>query len=88
MSAHASKVSDPHSDPARISNTQAAELCADGLISVPDAARFLGVCRAEVYLQMNRGNLPSAKIGKRRLIPRRAVVDMAAKAVIATQQQA
>lgn len=42
-------------------------------LSVREAAEQLGVSRATVYGLINSGNLPSVKIGSRRLISREAL---------------
>ena len=54
------------------------QLVNEGLVSIPEAARFLGVGRTLIYLLLERGELPSAKVGKRRVIPRKALVALAA----------
>jgi excisionase family DNA binding protein len=59
----------------------AAELCADGLLSTRDAARFMGISRSAVYLLLSTHDLPSVRIGRRRLIPKRACVELAALAL-------
>lgn len=51
------------------------DLLAEGTVSVTEAVRFSGVPRSSLYEQMNRGELPYTKVGKRRLIPRRALVE-------------
>ena len=51
-----------------------AELFADGLISVPDAAKFLSISKSKLYLVMDAGELPYVKIGSSRRIPKRALV--------------
>lgn len=58
------------------------DLLADGAISVPDACEFAGLSRTELYRQMDRGTLPYTKIGRRRLIPRRALVAMLAPGLV------
>ena len=57
------------------------ELVADGLLTVSDAAGFLKVSRSRVYELMDRGELAFAKIGRSRRIPRRAVVELAARSL-------
>ena len=52
----------------------AAELLAEGSMSIKDAARFSGLSRAELYKLMGAGRLAFVKHGKRRLIPRKALV--------------
>ncbi|MDI6871234.1 MAG: helix-turn-helix domain-containing protein [Bacillota bacterium] len=55
------------------------ELVGDGLLGVEEAADFLGVRRSLLYVLMGRRELPWTKIGRRRLIPRRALVELAAR---------
>jgi len=43
------------------------------LLSIPRAARELGVCRTVVYELLRDGKIKSVKIGRRRLIPHDAV---------------
>ena len=54
------------------------ELVQDGLMTVREAVAFLRLGRSTIYGLMERGDLPYACIGARRLIPRRALVDLAA----------
>ena len=56
-------------------------LVAEGLMRVADVARFLGLSRASVYQLMAGGDLPWVKLGRARRVPRRAVVDLAARLV-------
>ena len=58
---------------------QPERLVADGLMRIPDVARFLGLSRAAVYQLMDRGELPWARFGRARRVPRRAVVELAAR---------
>ena len=50
----------------------------DGFERVTDAALYLGVSRSLIYKLLNAGVLPSAKFGKSRRIPIRAVREWAA----------
>jgi excisionase family DNA binding protein len=43
------------------------------LLSVPEAARALGIARSSLYLLMDRHELTSVSIGRRRLLPARAL---------------
>src|SRR5437588_4430407 len=54
------------------------QLVQDGLMTIREAAAFLRLGRSTIYGLMERGELPYARIGARRLIPRRALVDLAA----------
>jgi len=42
-------------------------------ISVPEAAKMLGLSRNFTYELVKRGELPSIKFGKRKLIPKLAL---------------
>ena len=46
------------------------DLCEDGLLTVADAARFLGLARSTLYVLMERGELSFVKLGRARRIPR------------------
>lgn len=48
------------------------------LLSVPDAARLLGVGKTFAWMLVNKGDLPSVRLGKRVLVPR-AVVEQIAR---------
>ena len=54
------------------------ELVQDGLMTIREAIAFLRLGRSTLYGLMERGDLPYACIGARRLIPRRALIDLAA----------
>jgi excisionase family DNA binding protein len=58
------------------------ELVSQGLVKIPAAARFLGLCVSKVYQLMERGDLPYVKIGKSRPIPHRAMEELAAKNLV------
>lgn len=53
-------------------------LVSEGLLSVSDAAEFLQISRAKLYLLMEAGQLHYVKLGRARRIPRRALVMLAA----------
>jgi len=42
-------------------------------ISVPEAAKLLGISRNNAYELVKRGELPSIRLGKRKLIPKVAL---------------
>ena len=52
------------------------DLIADGLLTVQEALDFTKLGRTDLYARMNRGELRSVKIGRRRLIPRRTLIDL------------
>jgi excisionase family DNA binding protein len=59
-----------------------AGLVEDGFLSVAEAAEFLGLCRAKLYLLMDSGDLVYAKFGKARRIPRKALLEYAARCLV------
>jgi excisionase family DNA binding protein len=58
------------------------EMVADGMVHVAEAARFLGIGKSLLYQMMEQGELAYAKIHGRRCIPRRALVELAARRVV------
>ncbi len=63
----------------------AARLVADGLMTVAQASAFLRLGRSRVYELMGSGELPSVRIGRSRRIPRRALIDLAARELQRTE---
>ena len=59
--------------------TTRVELVADGLLTIREAAGFLHLSRSTVYQFMDRGELPFVKLGRSRRIPKRALVELAAR---------
>ncbi|MCK6549539.1 helix-turn-helix domain-containing protein [Myxococcota bacterium] len=59
---------------------RARDLLADGTLSIDDAAVFSGLGRSTLYELMDSGALAFVQIPgvRRRLIPRRALIDLAA----------
>jgi excisionase family DNA binding protein len=57
-------------------------LVGEGFVGVPEAARFLGLSRAKLYQLMDVGDLAYAKFGKSRRIPRKALVEFAARCLV------
>ena len=55
-----------------------AELVADGLLTIQEAALFLSISRSKLYELMDNGELTFVKLGRSRRIPRRALIDLAA----------
>jgi excisionase family DNA binding protein len=58
------------------------ELVDGGLLSVPEASEFTRLSRSDLYSRMERGELPYCKLGRRRLIPRKALIAMAEKGLV------
>ena len=63
----------------------AEEMLRDGLLGIEEARRFSGLGRTALYQAMARGALVYTKVGARRLIPRRCLVEYLARGL--TQQQ-
>jgi Helix-turn-helix domain len=57
-------------------------LVEDGLLTVGEAQEFSRLSRSDLYARMGRGELAYCKLGKRRLIPRRALVELAARSLV------
>lgn len=51
----------------------ALELARDGAVGVPEACRFLGLSRSQLYELMGRNELIYLKVGSRRLLPMAAL---------------
>lgn len=60
-------------------------LSRDGFMTISDAAQHLGISRSKVYQEMHAGRLRYAKFGRSRRIPRRALVEYAERAIVATE---
>jgi excisionase family DNA binding protein len=55
------------------------DLWADGGLTIPEAVRFSGIGRTSLYDLMGAGRLPySQPAGRRRLVPKRALVELLA----------
>jgi hypothetical protein len=63
----------------------AEDLCADGSMSLKEAARFLSVSLGCVEGLVRRKEVLSFKIGRRRVVPRRGLVLFQAKLLAAQQ---
>lgn len=53
-------------------------LVSDGMLTVPDAAKFLSISRSAVYQLMQSGRLPYVQFGRSRRVPRRSLISLAA----------
>ncbi|MFO0848374.1 MAG: hypothetical protein U0871_07445 [Gemmataceae bacterium] len=52
------------------------EIFSDGAVDVRAASEFTGWGRTSLYAAMADGRLPFVRLGKRRLVPRRALVEL------------
>ncbi len=57
------------------------ELVADGLVSPDEAMRFLSISRPTLNRLLAEGTLPTVRLVTTRRIPRRALLDFAARSV-------
>lgn len=57
-------------------------LVAEGLVNVPEAARFLHLSRSTIYSLMEAGKLPYIRIGRSRRIPRRSLMQLAVSGLV------
>jgi hypothetical protein len=64
----------------------ATDLVADGVLSVAESMQFTKLSRAELYNLMGAGRLTFVKHGKRRLIPKRALVQLLAYGLVTTPE--
>jgi len=65
-----------------VSNMTNRDIVSEGLQSVAQAAKFLGVSKSFAYRLITSGVLVSTKIGKARRVPIRAVRELAANSVV------
>ncbi len=63
------------------------ELAADGFLTVHEAEVFSGLRKSKLYALMASGELPFARIGAARRIPRRALVEFLAKSIVMRDEQ-
>jgi hypothetical protein len=54
---------------------------------LPDAVRFSGLGRTRLYQLMGCGDLPYVQMGRRRLIPRLALVEILRQALLETMRE-
>ena len=65
-----------------MSSGQAIELVADGLASIAEASKFLGISRSKLYEMMERGQVRYCKLGRNRKIPWAEVRHLAARSLV------
>jgi excisionase family DNA binding protein len=51
------------------------ELLTEGALQINDAVTWSGIGRSKLYMAMAEGDLSYVRVGKRRLIPKRALRD-------------
>jgi len=57
-------------------------LLEDGLLTIRQASEFCGLSRSDLYERMGRGELAYCRIGKRRLVPKRALIELARRGLV------
>jgi excisionase family DNA binding protein len=57
-------------------DSSASDVLGDGTLTIEQAIAFSGLPRTNLYEFMGRGELVYTKVGKRRLIPKRALVEL------------
>jgi excisionase family DNA binding protein len=62
------------------------DILGGGLRTIEEAKNYTRLSRATLYLLMERGELPYTSIGRRRLIPYRALIELAARRLVGTSQ--
>lgn len=65
-----------------LSNDGGNPLIEEGLATIREASRFLGISRAKLYSLMDAGELAYAKLGKSRRIPWRAIKELAERSMV------
>ena len=60
-------------------STKGEDLVAEGLLTIVETAEFLSISRSKLYELMDTGELQFVKLGRSRRVPRRAVVELAAR---------
>ena len=68
-------------------NRPSEDILADGLRTIDEAKDYMRLSRATLYILMARGELPYTTIGRRRLIPFRALMELAARGLVGTSQE-
>ena len=52
----------------------AERLVSDGCLTVDQSMKFTGLCRSKLYEHLQQGRIPVVKVGRRTLIPKRALI--------------
>jgi excisionase family DNA binding protein len=65
-----------------MSNEERAAQLEDGTLGVAEAARFTGLSKSGLYALMQRRELAYTRAGRRRLIPKRSLVELLSKNLV------
>ena len=74
------------SEPKPDADETAADTVEDGLLTVMEAAAFLRLSRSKLYGLMDAGELRYVKLGRSRRVPRRCVIELAARSLRSGQE--
>jgi excisionase family DNA binding protein len=69
-------------------SSESTNLLDEGLRTVEEGQEFTRLSRATLYSLMERGALSYVKIGRRRLIPHRALIELAQRGLVVGSEQA
>jgi excisionase family DNA binding protein len=61
---------------------EVSELVESGLRTIEEARAFTRLSRSALYGLMERGELPYVKLGRRRLVPQRALLALAERGLV------
>jgi excisionase family DNA binding protein len=67
-------------------DSERAAVVEGGLLTVAEAQEFSRLSRSDLYARMERGELSYVKLGRRRLIPRRALLEMVKKGLVVRRE--
>ena len=59
---------------------------ADGCLSIPQAVALTQISRSRMYELMDSGQVPSLKVGSRRLIPRKGLLRFLATQIVDAEE--
>jgi excisionase family DNA binding protein len=65
-----------------VSCTETDPVLGDGFMSVAEAAQFLRLSRAKLYLLMDAGQISFARFGRARRVPKRAIMEFARSCLV------
>ena len=71
-----------------IQTTDAMELLEGGMLKIGDAVAFSGLGRTRIYDAMSAGRLSYVQYGRRRLIPKKALLLLLAEGLIEAERSA
>ena len=61
-------------DSRQVADAAATDLVSGGVMNILEAAEYARLSRAEIYRAMGAGELAFVKVGRRRMIPKNAII--------------